>query len=98
MFSIKKQEFDEIAMNDFWIWFKNNQSNNILQIVKEMQSKFDKICPQNAWFDLGFDSNRNKGSIVFWADGSRNSRKCIERLVALAPSDINENWTLRVEN
>ena len=98
MFS--KQEFDEVAMQDFWTWFRTNQISDILHMNREMGTRLQKLCggKNSGWYDMGWDLRRNKAYITFWADATKPVRNCFKRLIELAPYDIKENWELRVEN
>lgn len=96
-----KQEIDEVMIRDFWDWFKNNSSSNILEIVKEATLRLQKISnggQNGGWYEMGYDLSKNKGTITFWADGSRYQRNCFKKLAESAPDDIMEKWILRVEN
>jgi len=97
----KQVFFDEVSINNFWKWFKNNQNSDIWQINKEMGVRLlDIVGGQNttAWYEMGWDMGRNKAYITFWADASKHTRECFKKMIELAPSDIKEKWMLRVEN
>jgi len=96
-----KQEIDENLIQEFWTWFKNNQSCDIWQINKAMGTRISELCegkPASAWFEMGWDMGRNGAYITFWADGTKSVREYFKKLIELAPYDIKNAWMLRVEN
>ncbi|MDR0850819.1 MAG: hypothetical protein LBN07_05105 [Christensenellaceae bacterium] len=96
-----KPEFNEEQLKSFWVWFQNNQINDILQINKEMGERLQEICGgghNTAWYEMGWDLGRNKAYITFWADGGKQTRGVFKKLIELAPDNIKEQLMLRVEN
>ena len=107
LFGDKKADVDELAAQRFWDWFKNNRDGGILSVVREMNVRLQGICGMDAdsfWYDLGYEPQTSRGTLVFWADEDplfvktkeKCVRSCLKRLIELAPADVKEKWDLSV--
>jgi len=93
-----KQEFDETVMRSFWDWFERNTVSNALQLVRDIGLRLQQLSGKNedrGWFDLGFDSRQNKGTLMFWCE-DKHCQNCWRQLVKLAPESVKANWVLSV--
>ena len=107
LFGNKKADIDEVSAQEFWDWFRNNREGGISDVVREMNVRLQSICGTDAdsfWYDLGYEPQTSKGTLVFWTDDDsffikkkeKCVRSCLKRLTELAPADVKEKWEISV--
>ncbi len=107
MFSIRKKVIvNEQAIDEFWLWFVENENwiieeqrtdghNIICAIDEKLKPVFDGYRKELE-FNYGF--NKGKGEFFFCDSRNRNLRLCAEKIIAKVPQILKERWVFSIEH